>query len=70
MTRQEALPLARTIAAGVCALDGCSEDYCDFMRNGSYDDHREVMSAQAAIVVATRNAERKASPSTVVGIAA
>ena len=70
MTRTDALPLARQIAAGICAADGCSENFCTYMRDGSYDDSREVMAAQAAIVVATQNAERMAKPGTVVGIAA
>ncbi len=57
MTRAEALPLARSIAAGVCAADGCSDDFCAYMRDGSYDDHREVLAAQAALVVATNRSD-------------
>lgn len=60
MTRDEALPLARNIAAGVCAADGCSEDFCRYMREGSYDDHREVLAAQAALVVGARKAAKPA----------
>ena len=60
MTREEALVLARKVAAAVCELDGCSDDFCNYMRDGSYDDHREVQAALAAAKLAAR-LSRKAS---------
>lgn len=60
MTPTEALPIARNLAAAVCELDGCSAEFCAYMRDGSYDDHREVQAAVAGMVNGHRLASRKA----------
>lgn len=49
-SRAEAMPDARRIASAVCELAGCAEAFCKYMRDGSYDDHREVQSALAALM--------------------
>lgn len=54
MTRTEALPHARRIAAAVCESLGQGETYCKLMRGGAYDDDHEVQIALAALVAAPR----------------
>ena len=50
MTRTEALPIARRLAAAVCELNGNAADYCSFMREGAYDDDSIVQAALAGLI--------------------
>jgi len=51
MTRAEALIIARHIAAGACAMRGCSPAYCTMMQDGRIDDATEVQAALAALTI-------------------
>jgi len=75
ITRDEALIVARHIAAGAYAMIGASEDYCRLMREGRYDDEPNVQSALAALTIsdahlAARLDEIRRRKSNVVEIAA
>ncbi len=54
MTRTEALPIARNLAAAVCELNGNAPDYCTFMREGAYDEDSIVQAAVAGLVIGSR----------------
>ncbi len=62
MTRTEALPLARNIAAAVHELNGDAPDYCTFMREGAYDGDHVVQAAIAGLVIGARKAREAARP--------
>ncbi len=55
MTRSDALPIARRIAAAVREAEGADEHYCRYMREGAYDDCSEVQIAVAALVVGAKS---------------
>jgi hypothetical protein len=44
------LERARKIAAAVCEAAGNSDAYCEYMREGSYDDQIELRIAHAALL--------------------
>lgn len=51
MTREEALQIARSLAAAAFALHGSSDDYCQYVRGGSFDADPCVQAALAALVL-------------------
>ena len=57
--RDEALQIARSIAAGACAMHGCSDDYCQIMREGRLDDETEVQAALAALMISDAHLEAR-----------
>lgn len=70
MTRDEALPLARKVAAAVCELDNCTASFVEFVREGRMDEQREVKLALAAIEFTAQHIARQQRESNVVDIAA
>jgi hypothetical protein len=70
VTREEALPLARKIAAAACELDNCSDNFCQFIRDGRMDNQREVKLALAAVEFMAEHIARQNRTSNVVEIAA
>jgi len=58
MNRADALPLARRLAAAVCDIDTDTAGYADYMREGKYDDEREVQCALAGVLAGHRLAMR------------
>lgn len=75
INRDEALQIARAIAAGACAMHGCADDYCQMMREGRFDNETEVQSALAALMLSdthlqARLKEIRERSTNVVGLAA